>query len=433
MVTGRTPADGFTPPSQIHPDAGEAMDTLVLQALAQDPSARFPTPTALVDAFRALVPSVPRLSSEHDFATVDSGVVNQGPARPAAPNPPPMAPIGGAPRPAPNAPNAPQVGQRVSIHEEFRPSMVDVQTSAAPQTAAEVDLKDLLAKITENDAPRWMVAKDNLDHGPFSGRELVEQILKGEVVAGHSVLNMDTGQRQPVEEFSEFSEFLAQYQVTKRTQDEAQALVRQEKVEKASNAVKIAVGLGAVAVIAIVAGAFILTRESSEEAEVADADALADLAERGEIEITGTAGLLPEPTPGARGRRARGRRASGGGGGGGGAGGLSYEEAMNRAVNLGDVSQGGGERQLTPGDVAGVMNRHINSLYGCVVQELGRGGSISQVQIDLAIAGSGAVLGASARQGSGAFQSCIAARTAQIRFPTFPAPRMGARFSFQVD
>ena len=113
---------------------------------------------------------------------------------------------------------------------------------------------------------------------------------------------------------------------------------------------------------------------------------------------------------------------------------MSYEDAMNQAVNLGDVSGGGGgERQLTPQDVAGVMNRNINSLFSCVGAELRSGGSLSNVQIDLAIAGSGQVLGASSHQGSASFQACIGSRARGIRFPTFPAPRMGARYSFSVD
>jgi hypothetical protein len=43
------------------------------------------------------------------------------------------------------------------------------------------------------------------------------------------------------------------------------------------------------------------------------------------------------------------------------------------------------------------------------------------------------VLGASVRQGSGGFKSCIASQVRGIRFPTFPAPRMGARYRFSVN
>jgi hypothetical protein len=106
---------------------------------------------------------------------------------------------------------------------------------------------------------------------------------------------------------------------------------------------------------------------------------------------------------------------------------------MNQAVDLGDAKSGGGERQLTSGDVAGVMNTRLNSLFGCVSEELRRGGKLSSVKIDLAIAGSGSVLGASVSAGSNEFQGCIAGKVRNIHFPAFPAPRMGARYSFNVD
>jgi hypothetical protein len=79
------------------------------------------------------------------------------------------------------------------------------------------------------------------------------------------------------------------------------------------------------------------------------------------------------------------------------------------------------------------MNRKLDSLFGCVGQELRGGGHVGTVRIDLAIAGSGKVMGASVSGGSGGFQNCIAAKVRAISFPSFPAPRMGARYSFNVD
>jgi serine/threonine protein kinase len=422
MLTGRSPADGFVPPSQAHPDASQAIDQVLLKCLAADPAARFESPDQVRHALAPLVADAPEVPPEQDFAididvSIESEVDEDGPTTRDQPKV--------KPRPAP--PGAPKVGQRVSIHEEFRASAVSIPMAApkAAAVSAEVDLKGLLAKITENDAPRWMVVKDNLDHGPFSGRELVQSILKGEVLEDHGLLNMDTGERKKVKGFPEFTEFLAQHKAEKRAREEKQALERSEKVETASNVGKIFMGVGLLVVILAGVGIFLYTREEAGDQEVADA-ALADLYDRGEIEIEGSAGILPTPPP-RRGGRGGGRRAGGGGG-------LTYEDAMNQAVNLGDVSQGGGgERQLTSADVAGVMNRNINTLFGCVGQELRGGGSLSEVQIDLAIAGSGQVLGASVRQGSPGFKSCIQGRVRGIRFPSFPAPRMGARYRFNVD
>jgi hypothetical protein len=421
MLTGKSPADGFTPPSQAHPDATEAIDRLLLSCLASDPGARFASPAQVREALAPLVEGAPNVSPEVDFGIdVDFGVDDDALtiAQPSKP------------RMAPPSPDQPKVGARVSIHEEFRPSLADPMAApAAPRMsapAAEVDLKDLLAKITENDAPRWMVVKDKLDHGPFSGRELVQMILKGEVLDNHGLLNMDTGARKPVKGFPEFTEFLEQYKVTKRQSDEKVALARSEKVETASNAVKFLIGGGILAVLLLVGGIYLFTRQAADDDTLEDVE-LANLYESGDIEIEGSAGILPMPT-GVGGMGMGGRM-----GGGAAGGSFTYEDAMNEAVNLGDATMGGSERQLTSADVAGVMNRNINRLFSCVGQELRGGGSLGNVQIDLAILGNGSVQGASVRQGSPGFKQCIASRVRGIRFPTFPAARMGARYSFNVD
>jgi hypothetical protein len=79
------------------------------------------------------------------------------------------------------------------------------------------------------------------------------------------------------------------------------------------------------------------------------------------------------------------------------------------------------------------MNRELNRLFGCVGTELRRGGKLGNVGIDLAILGSGRVAGASVNAGSADFQRCIASQLKGVQFPGFPAPRMGARYSFSVD
>jgi hypothetical protein len=105
---------------------------------------------------------------------------------------------------------------------------------------------------------------------------------------------------------------------------------------------------------------------------------------------------------------------------------------MNQAMEL-NMGKAGGERQLTSSDVAGVMNRELNRMFGCVGEELRHGGKLGKVVIDLAILGSGRVSGASVNSGSASFQRCIANKLKDVHFPDFPAPRMGARYSFSVD
>jgi hypothetical protein len=106
---------------------------------------------------------------------------------------------------------------------------------------------------------------------------------------------------------------------------------------------------------------------------------------------------------------------------------------MNQAVELGDLAKGGGEGQLRPSDIEAVMNRNLNSFFGCVSQELRAKRRLGDVQIDLAIRGSGQVMGASVNTGSPEFQRCIVSKVRQLNFPTFASPRMGARYAFSVQ
>ena len=71
--------------------------------------------------------------------------------------------------------------------------------------------------------------------------------------------------------------------------------------------------------------------------------------------------------------------------------------------------------------------------YMKVLAPRSSGGKPGNVKIDLAIAGSGSVLGATVHGGSGSFQGCMGNQIKTVRFPSFGAPRMGARYTFTVN
>jgi eukaryotic-like serine/threonine-protein kinase len=423
LLTGRSPQDAFIAPSQAHAEGTPAVDAELLRALAPDPRARHATP----DAFRTAL--LEQLDEADQETTADFGVDVEVEVNLAS-RPPSRKPgrrtgeiiidVPKSPRIPDMSSTAPEIGTRVSLAEPFRPSSVEIDASELEaardrRSLGEVDLKDVLAKITEDDAPRWMVVKNGMDHGPFSGRQLVNMIVSGEALRDHELLNSDTGRRGKLEEFPEFKDFLAQYELRRSEQERAQALASAETREKRSVVFKLGVGLGALALIGLAGGIYALSR--SVGASNNQADAALDMYKRGELEVSGSAGILPVPKPGAR--------RSGKAGGAGSGSGLSYEDAMMQAVDLGSSASGGGEQQLNAGTVAGVMNQHLNQLYSACVR-----GNSGKVKVDLAIAGSGQVLGVSVDAGDPGLQRCVADQVRRIRFPSFSAPRMGARYTF---
>jgi len=113
---------------------------------------------------------------------------------------------------------------------------------------------------------------------------------------------------------------------------------------------------------------------------------------------------------------------------------ISYDEAMQKPVSMGDVTKKCREKQLSDQQVVAEMDRHLDTMYReCVVSEYKRGGKLDTVTIDVAILGDGSVQGATVAPGSKRFRSCIVGVVEDVKFPQFEAPRMGARYQFHTS
>jgi len=113
---------------------------------------------------------------------------------------------------------------------------------------------------------------------------------------------------------------------------------------------------------------------------------------------------------------------------------VSYDEAMQMPVSMGDVTKNCPERQLSEEQVVAEMDRHLDTMYReCVVTEYKRGGKLDVVTIDIAILGDGSVQGATVSSGSKRFRRCVTDVVEDVRFPKFSAPRMGARYQFHTS
>jgi hypothetical protein len=113
---------------------------------------------------------------------------------------------------------------------------------------------------------------------------------------------------------------------------------------------------------------------------------------------------------------------------------LSYEEAMARPMEIGDVSAEGGEGQLSAAEVAWILDDHLDEMYdACIEKELRRGNELETVTVDLAIRGKdGMVLGVTIEPGRRRFKSCLESYLEDLWFPTFASARMGVRYRFHA-
>ena len=396
LLTTRSPGSDFVAPSHVRDDIPAEMDGIMFQCLAPDPKDRFDSPEAVRNA---LLPFVTEANSLPPPAEAGVGVdIDLGSVLPPPDLEIPMFSL------APLAPQPP----------------------LAPPPAPKRGLMSMINQLSADTKQRWMVAQDKMDHGPFNARELIERLNIGGFSGDDLTLNTDTGERKALREWPEFRDFILQREHQDTTAAEQAARVNAHRSEKRSSAMKWLIAASLIGLVVISVGGFLLSR-SSDIREAASTE-LGDLFKLGKI-TTGEAGLLPDPPVK---RRKRGSSAAPPAKRSGGF--FSYNEAMSQAMEIGDASQGGGEGRLTGGQVASVMNRNLNRFYGkCVIPEVKSGGKPGNVKVDLAIAGNGSVMGTTVHGGSAGFQGCMGQQIKSVRFPTFGAPRMGARYSFTVN
>jgi serine/threonine protein kinase len=392
LLTTRSPGKGFVAPSHLRQDIPPELDGILFRCLAHDPKDRFDSPEAVRTALTPFVQ-----------------VANSMP-------PPPSE----------------GVTLDIDLSSVLPPPDIDIpvfsllpQAPLAPPPPPRPDLKTILEELSSDTKQRWMVARDKMDHGPFNARELIERLNVGGFSGDDPTLNTDSNERRPLREWPEFREFILQREHQDEVAAAHAARVHARRSEKRSAAAKWLIAASLVGVIALSVGGFLMSRSS--DVREASSTELDDLFKLGDIP-TGEAGLLPD-RPVRRRRRGSGSAAAPRSQDGF----ASYDEAMSRAVEIGDASQGGGEGRLTGAQVASVMNRNLNRFYSkCVIPEVKSGTQLGNVKVDLAIAGNGSVLGATVRGGGAGFQTCMGQQIASVRFPTFGAPRMGARYNFDV-
>jgi hypothetical protein len=393
LLTTRAPGSDFVAPSHVREDIPPEMDGILFQCLAPDPKDRLDSPEAVRNA---LLPFVTEANSL-----------------------PPPADAG--------------VSVDIDLASVLPPADLDIpmfslapQAPLAPPPPPKRGLMSMINQLSADTKQRWMVARDKMDHGPFNARELIERLNIGGFSGDDPTFNIESGERKPLREWPQFREFILQREHQDTTAAEQAARMNAHRSEKRSTAMKLLIAASIIGVVLISVGGFLLSR-SSDRREALSAE-LDDLFKLGKI-TTGEAGLLPDRPVRTR------KRGSGGASPVKQSGGFaSYDEAMSQAIEIGDASQGGGEGRLTGGQVASTMNRNLNRFYNkCVVPEVKSGGTPGNVKVDLAIAGSGSVMGATVHSGSSGFQGCMAQQIKSVRFPTFGAPRMGARYSFTVN
>lgn len=422
LLTSTLPEDGNMSVKEIRKELPEEIDEILARCLDPDPYARWNNSSALKNALSKVVEKFEvdekEATSYSDDMQIDLEIDIEKPMMKPPPPPPPL-----QKRKTASSPPSVQTGGQAQAKKE-PPPQKHLSAKSPRSHASKLDLDTLLSTFTDQDAEKWMITKDGMDHGPFTTREVIQMITRWEVEGHHIIQDIEKGIRVKLRDSEEFKDIVERAKIEKQRKEELEALKKSERAEKRGGIFKFLVIVAIVGGVGVLVGGYFLTRAAVGHFTSAGKEV--DLSE-GQIKIDlGKGGILKEKRRG-KGRRRKGVRGRRGGN-------LSYEEYMAQGVELGNLTSDGGQMQLTQSQINSVMSTQGRKLYPCIYAELKRNPNLKRVSLKFAIEGkSGSVKAITVTSGgSNEFKACIASKMKQIRFPTFSAPRMGATFYFDV-
>ena len=359
MFTGMPIAPGAAPARMVRPDLPRALDALMNAALTRDVSARPADLASLASALEGVLSTLEPPPADDDFG-IDVSMAG-------ASGPPPAA-----------------------------------GSSAGYMDTGDA-LGDIKARMDADPVARFVISKDHMDHGPFRGAELLQQIAAGQFGPADDLRDETSGKRAPIGQWPDFAPFTQVAEVAKLARVEREQVAVLDATEAQGN--KRTQLYGGVGLVLLVLGVVVWQVKARDAAQKR-----AELAESGNVDIEVSGGLKgkPKPVGGA------------GGGGGGFASGMSYEAALNVAE---DMSANAGARDLSDGDLGAPLSNGAYVL-GCGASH----GSVVKVHVAVR---NGRAMGVSAevKPPNAAVASCVERHVRGLSWPS-TSKRFGAHTTY---
>ena len=402
MLTGQSVGPGMRRPRDLRPELPEAIEAVLGKALIGDPAHRPGDLSALAQAIHHLAPSASQAPPAADEQALESGAELEIDVR-----------LSLMPPAAPDA--APSLPKPAAIPRDLMPPTEDdsglVGVAAAPAAPAAIDptsqLADLKARLESDPRPRYVVIKDEMDHGPFTAIELLQQIASHTFEAHHFLIDTFSNDERPIKDWEEFAPFAEHAKLNREIVAEKKEIERVVIAEgKATRSKALIIGSAIAGICVVGVLVFLSVRQFR----------------RTEVELTDDQAISIETEAGIRGQTKKGPGGgtwSGSGSPAGGGnypvlrGGMSCEQAMDTYST--ELKMAGNKPDITAGAYGSVLNN------GGYVISCGAPMSMT-VNICAAIQNGRAVgVSVSTDPPNPGIASCIAGRIRGMGFPSHPA------------
>lgn len=406
LLTGLSAGQGMRRPGEVVPGLPPATEVLMARALIADPARRPDDLDALAQALHGLTPkaTVPPppnvdLSRLDQFADVEVDVsLSMLPPAPTA------MPTGAQPTPTGFVPAPPVSAQRPVASAGAQPPMAQPPAAARGDSATNA-LAQLKARLEADPTPRYVVAKDGMDHGPFNAVELLLQIGNHTFVETDVLRNDQTKDEKPIGDWSDFSPFAEHARLHRDIAEEKAAIDRGVAQDSKRTKGKAFLGILVLGVLLAGAGFWFVTQVGTRDDAVAIQTETAS-----NVEAEGNVNAQKGAVAGGKG----GKRVVGSQGGIPMlAGGQSCEAAQSAYVEEMKMTGGGGQADITRGQYSSIMNSGTYFSHCGVPFNVG-------VSICVAVQAGRAVGVTVNTTPNHASKSCIASAVRRMSFPSHP-------------
>lgn len=316
MLTLHAIGQGMKPPSAIVSGLPPIVDTILAKALVTDPLQRPDDLPAFAQAIHHFAPTsvAPPPNVDETAFEVELDLRSS------------MLPPGGVNLANPVIPKNEPVRVSAPLDDDpfaavlGPPAAHASSESTRPGNRAVEELNSLKARLEADPAPRWIVVKDKMDHGPFAAIELLQQIASDTFRPDDILVDTHNSSRTKIKEHPEFSRFAHHANLRREEVKEKKEVVALEKSEGRRGAAKGVIGVIAVVAVLGIVG-FVIWKIKGK----ADEDARRRK-EQEAISLAGEGSIAGK-------EKAKPKWGGGGGGGGYGAGGSNADEALKKSLS----------------------------------------------------------------------------------------------------
>jgi eukaryotic-like serine/threonine-protein kinase len=316
---------------------------------------------------------------------------------------------------------------------------------AKPAVAALPGLK--APQRNQEDEERWLVQKQGLDYGPYTGRQVKKQVEDGEINEHTTILDCDNSSRKPIGDHQFFQAFIDDWRKNVSKREALHASASLEKSMKHAGKKSFGLAFGIVAALALGAlGYFYLipkVRDQDTEYPLLLAQVIPGLSEEYNWDVKPERVPIPKmrkrPTGSGSGNNG-GNNGSGSNNGGANGSGVDegYDDSNSMNLDFEDNSEGNSgpseKSALSLADINKGMKSVLGPLGACAKAEQRRSGT-SNFKIDFIITSSGKIRGirivAPAGFSGSPTEKCAKSAASRARFPSTPS-ETSASYSFGI-